>query len=76
MPMGMAIQVADVHKPLLSLSRCADLGYESRFGKHAGFLIEVHTGEIIPLRRVGNLYMLRVWVKAAPDPNSPFGGQR
>ena len=30
---AMSIQVADVHKPLPSLSRCADVGYESRFGK-------------------------------------------
>ena len=28
---AMAIQVADVHKPLLSLSRCADAGYDNRF---------------------------------------------
>ena len=25
------LQVADVHKALLSLSRCADMGFESRF---------------------------------------------
>ena len=25
---SMAIQVADVHKPLLSLSKCADMGFE------------------------------------------------
>ena len=27
-----SMQVADVHKALLSLSRCADMGFESRFG--------------------------------------------
>ena len=70
---AMAVQVADVHKPLLSLSRCADAGFESRFGQTAGCLIETETGEIIPLQRKGNLYFLRAWVRAAPS-DSPFGG--
>ena len=39
-PRHLCMQVADVHKPLLSLSRCADLGYESRFGKSAGALVD------------------------------------
>ena len=75
-PKGIAIQVADAHKPFFSLSRCADLGYEIEFGKYAGVLIDKATELIIPLHRVGNLYMLRAWVNAAPDPHSPFGGPR
>jgi hypothetical protein len=74
-PRHMCMQVANVHKPLLSLSRCADLGFESRFGKTAGALVDKWTGEVIPLRRVGNLYMLRAWIRAAPNPDSPFGGR-
>ena len=62
----MNMQVADVHKGLLSLSRCADMGFEGRFGRRAGALVCETTGEIIPLVRKGNLYVLRVWVKAAP----------
>ena len=62
----MTMQVADVHKGLLSLSRCADMGYEGRFGRHAGALVCEETGEIIPLVRKGNLHVLRVWVRAAP----------
>ena len=60
------LQVADVHKPLLSLSRCADMGFESRFGRVAGALIDEETGEVIPLQRKGNLYVLKCWIKAAP----------
>ena len=63
-PKKITMQVADVHKALLSLSRCADMGYESRFGKFAGALIDSQTGEVIPLQRKGNLYVLKVWVKA------------
>ena len=62
----MNMQVADVHMGLLSLSRCADMGFEGRFGRRAGALICETTGEVIPLTRKGNLYVLRVWVKAAP----------
>ena len=41
----MAIEVADVHKPLISLSKCADAGFESKFGKTAGCLIDAEGGE-------------------------------
>ena len=70
------MQVADVHKPLLSLSRCADVGFESRFGKDAGCLIDCHHGEVIPLHRRGNLYFLKAWVRAAPNAEKHFGGPR
>jgi hypothetical protein len=60
------LQVADVHKALLSLSRCADMGFESRFGRRAGVLIDEESGDIIPQQRKGNLYVLKCWLKAAP----------
>ena len=62
----MNMQVADVHKGLLCLSRSADMGFESRFGRRAGALVCETTGEVVPLIRRGNLYVLKVWVKAAP----------
>ena len=62
----MNMQVAVVQKGLLSLSRCADLAFEGRFGRIAGAPICERTGEVIPLTRKGNLYVLRVWIKAAP----------
>ena len=64
------LQVADVHKPLLSLSRFADIGLESRFGRTMGVLIDEETGEVVPLKRKGNLCVIRCWLIAAP-----FGGQ-
>ena len=65
-PRHVNMQVADVHKALLSLSRCADMGFESRFGRSMGALIDEETGEVVPLQRKGNLYVLRCWLKAAP----------
>ena len=65
-PKAISMQVADVHKALLSLSRCADMGFESRFGSAFGCLIDTVTGEVVPLQRKGNLYVLRAWIRAAP----------
>ena len=59
-----------MHKPLLSLSRCADMGFEVRFGRTMGALIDEETGEVVPLKRKGNLYVLRSCLRAAP-----FDGQ-
>ena len=73
-PRNMAVQVADVHKPLLSLSRCADAGFQSMFGQSAGALVDIETHDVIPLKRRGNLYYLRAWIRAAP--NSGFGRPR
>ena len=58
-PKAMAMQVADVHKPLLSLSRCADTGFGSRFGKTMDAFVDSMTGDVTPLHRKGQLHMLR-----------------
>ena len=62
----MNMQVAVVHKGLLSPSRCANVRFEGRFGQIVGALIYERTGKIIPLTRKGSFYVLRVWIKAAP----------
>ena len=56
-------QCADIHKPLLSVSRCADLGYQCILDDHGGMLKDKVTGEEIPLHRRGNLYVMRAWVR-------------
>ena len=65
-PKTISMQVADVHKALLSLSRCADMGFEFRFGEAFGCLIDTVTGEVTALQRRGILYILRAWIRAAP----------
>ena len=54
---------ADVHKLLLSVSRLADQGYECTLGKLGGVLRDVDTGDMIPLHRRDNLYVMRAWIK-------------
>ena len=37
-PKQIALQVADVHKPLLSITACSDMGYDCYLGKEGGIL--------------------------------------
>ena len=69
-----SFQVADVHKPLLSISRIADLGFDCVLGKFGGYLADSITGERIPLQRVDNLYVLKAWVRQDPNDTTPFAG--
>ena len=66
-PRGMVLQVADVHKPLLSLSHCADIGYDSCLSRSCGYLLDHETREARPLARKGNLYTLRGCVRREQD---------
>ena len=69
-------QVADVHKPLLSISGCADMGFDFYLGDKAGYLLDKHSGEKIPLERRDNLYVMRAWIRQDPGVNvsQPFVG--
>ena len=66
-------QCADVHKALLSVSRVADLGYECVLGKNGGQFRDVVTGDVVPLHRRGNLYVMRAWVKQDTSSTPGFG---
>ena len=59
----MNFQVADVHKALLSTARCADMGYDCHLGTAGGYLEDSKTGERIPIRRDGDLYIMEMWVR-------------
>ena len=71
---ALVFQVADIHKPLLSVTRTADMGYECMVGKYGGVLIDLETQESIPITRQGNLYSLKGWVMT--DPQGPKPEQR
>ena len=66
-------QAADVHEPLLSISRAADAGFDCLLTDKGGWLMPRDGGEKIAIRRKGNLYVLTCWVK--PD-RSGFTGPR
>ena len=56
-------QFADVHKPLLSISGCADMGFDCFLGQHRGKLRDRVIGELIPLERHGSLFTVRMRVQ-------------
>ena len=65
-PKKIVFQVAGIHKALLSSSRSADAGFDTYLGLHGGNLIDTVTGELVPIIRRGNLYVMRCWIKADP----------
>ena len=69
-------QVADVHKPLLSISGCADMGFDCYLGDKGGYLLDRHSGEQILLERRENLYITRAWISQDPgvSVSQPFVG--
>ena len=84
-------QVADVHRPLLSLSKAADMGFRSYLDNEGGWLEDMVSGEFIPIERKGDLYVLNIWVRGVQsevaqvaaldngpivvDPSLPFVGR-
>ena len=73
-PERITFQVADVHKPLLSITACSDMGYDCYLSKEGGSLRDRMTGEVIPLERRGFLYSLRMWVRQDPNRILAFTG--
>ena len=49
--MVMHFQVADIKKPLLSIPKVADMGFECVLGKNGGFLLGTDSGNKIHIQR-------------------------
>lgn len=62
-PKRITFQLADVHKPLLSVTKVADAGYECHRNSFGGYLLDTFTGESVPIQRKGSLYTMWAWVK-------------
>ena len=60
------LQVADVYKPLLFISGCADMGFDCHLDDKGGHLTDKENGERIPLERCENLYIMRAWIRQDP----------
>ena len=76
---GLTMQVADVNRALLSVSKSVDAGNRVVFDRDWSFIEDRQTGERTTLTRQGGLYVLEAWVKPKPDirdqPAMPFGRQ-
>lgn len=75
---NMTMQVAEVNRALMSVSRCVDAGNRVVFDDKWSFIEDKKTGHRSTIHRRGNLYVLESWVKARGDaqaPAQPFGRQ-
>ena len=54
------IQIAQVNKALLSVSKICDAGHEVTFHKDGGQIVHKLTGQVVKFRRVAGVYRLRV----------------
>ena len=61
------LQVADVHEPLLSISRCTDMGFVCHLVQFGGYLEDTLTGEQVPLQRRHKLNVMKAWATGDPD---------
>ena len=67
------LQVTDVHRPLMSVSRLCDAGHRVVFEANSGYIQSVATGEKVQFRRDNNVYRLGVSV---PTGDFPWQGQQ
>ena len=65
----LTMQVADVNRALLSVSKAVDGGNRVVFDKDWSFIEDRRTGLRTTIRREGMLYVLDAWVKQRSDEN-------
>ena len=65
----MKSQVCEVNRALLSVHRCVQAGNKVVFAASGSYIEDGASGEVMPLQEKGDMYMLRLWVKA-----QGFGG--
>jgi hypothetical protein len=61
----MTVQVCDVNKALLSVSRVVQAGNRVVFARSGSYVEDEETYERMPLREAGGMYMLKLWVQKA-----------
>ena len=62
-PTEVLFQIADVSKPLVSVSAICEKGNRVIFGRAGGVVQNVKTGHIIPFQRENGIYVLSLWLE-------------
>ena len=70
--MDVLFQIADVSKPLVSVSAICERGNRVIFGRSGGVVKNIATGHEIPFHRRNGIYVLSMWM--ADGPTSPAAG--
>ena len=63
----MKIQICDVNKALMSVKRIARAGNRVVFDDEYSYIEDKATGEHIPLKEEGGMYMLKLWVRKTQE---------
>ena len=56
-------QLADVSRPLMSVSAICDHGNRLIFGRGGGVIQHIESGMEVPFERKGGVYVLGLWLK-------------
>ena len=67
-------QVADVGRPLMSVSKVCEMGNRVVFGANGGFIADLETGAATPLTKKDGIYVFNMWIPLLSE--SPFGRPR
>ena len=63
-------QIAEVGRPLTSVSACCDRGNWVVYTSQGGFIINCQTGERTSFERSGGIYELDIWMRDEGNPGS------
>ena len=56
-------QIADVSKPLVSVSAICERGNRVIFGRNGGVVQNLDSGKLIPFQRRNGIYILSLWLE-------------
>jgi hypothetical protein len=65
-------QVADVSRPLMSVSKVCEMGNRVVFGAGGGYIMNIQTGATTRFETKDGIYVFKMWIP--PLSESPFGG--
>ena len=67
-------QVADVSRPLMSVSKVCEIGNRVVLGSNGGYILNLATGAATQFIKKDGIYVFMIWVP--PPYESPFGRPR
>ena len=67
-------QIAEVSRPLMSVSKVCEMGNRVIFGAGGGYIMNIETGATTKFETKDGIYIFKLWIP--PLSESPFGGPR
>ena len=60
-------QIADISKPLVSVSAICERGNRVIFGRSGGVVVNLQSGKQIPFYRENGVYVLNMWLQDSDE---------